>query len=135
MIPLSVSTNVATFQTSPGFSWFTAFYAEAGFETENDDKLLLFLYEANMVSDDEEEDAPEEPEQEPDPEIVRKEWGFERNNLRFHPDTNIPAIPESQTQIHIPTPTLFNLDEPNTALEGAYQRIRHQRNYCDITPS
>eukprot|EP00978_Attheya_sp_CCMP212_P047241 scaffold421280_cov72-Attheya_sp.AAC.4 len=50
-----------------------------------------------------------------------KRLGFSKNStIRFHPGTNILAIvPESQTQAHIPTPTLFHLDGPNTALEGA----------------
>eukprot|EP00978_Attheya_sp_CCMP212_P047240 scaffold421280_cov72-Attheya_sp.AAC.3 len=49
-IPLSVFTNIATFQTSSGLTRFEAFCAEAGFEMENEDELPLFLYEANMIS-------------------------------------------------------------------------------------
>ncbi len=123
-IPLSVATNVATFRTAPGYGKFDAFCAEAGFTSVEDEEPPLFLcQEANYISDDEDDD---EPAIEHDPSAIRKEWGLQQSpgpKLRFHPDTNIPAIPNSRERsrekISTPTPTMFNLDGPNTVSEGA----------------
>eukprot|EP00978_Attheya_sp_CCMP212_P030428 scaffold111925_cov48-Attheya_sp.AAC.1 len=122
-IPLSVATNVATFRTAPGYRKFDAFCAEAGFTSVDDEEPLLFLcQEANLISDDEDDD---EPAIEHNPAAIRKEWGLQSPGptIRFHPDTNIPAVPNSRERsranLSTPTPTLFNLDGPNTVSEGA----------------
>eukprot|EP00978_Attheya_sp_CCMP212_P032841 scaffold129914_cov59-Attheya_sp.AAC.1 len=58
-IPLSVATNVATFRTAPGYGKFDAFCAEAGFTSVDDEEPPLFLcQEANLISDDEDDDKP-----------------------------------------------------------------------------
>eukprot|EP00978_Attheya_sp_CCMP212_P025957 scaffold84501_cov28-Attheya_sp.AAC.2 len=122
-IPLSVATNVATFRTAPGYGKFDAFCAEAGFTSVDDEEPPLFpCQEANLISNDEDNN---EPAIEHNPAAIRKEWGLQSPGptIRFHPDTNIPSIPNSRERSRVnlstPTPTLFNLDGPNTVSEEA----------------
>jgi Reverse transcriptase (RNA-dependent DNA polymerase) len=51
-IPLDSATNVATLQSAPSYNNFHAYYAEAGFDSDDDP----IAYDASIVSDDESDD-------------------------------------------------------------------------------
>jgi hypothetical protein len=52
-IPLKRSENVATFNLSPGFTRYSAFYAEAGFSADEELESPIITHPSQMVSDDE----------------------------------------------------------------------------------
>jgi hypothetical protein len=57
-VPLSVATNVSTFQSAPGYQHFEAFCAEAGMDPYTEDAAVL-AFPAGIVSDDKDSDDDE----------------------------------------------------------------------------
>ena len=127
-VPLTETTNVATFHLAPGYKNFKAFCVEVGVDNTQEELDPITALEAGMVSDDEDDDdLNHTPPMEDTATLPHTDWGSSTTPKQTSFDLDGPSIPRTNQ------PTIITDEEDRQPDTDTGQLLQYHQRFGHIS--